>query len=45
MEPPSELAETLAQQRRVAEARGIAGLGRHVFLCCDQADPECSTKE
>lgn len=45
MEPPSQLAEMLARQRRMAESRRIADIRRHVFLCCDQANPKCSTKE
>lgn len=35
----------LRRQRVVAEARGVPQLRRHIFLCCDQSNPKCSTKE
>ncbi len=28
-----------------AEAVGIAGARRHIFLCCDQAKPKCCDRE
>ncbi|HLT46271.1 MAG TPA: hypothetical protein VK002_03510 [Rubricoccaceae bacterium] len=31
--------------RAVAEKLGVPGLRRHVFLCCDQTKPKCSTRE
>jgi len=34
--------ETLA---RIAAAMGVGGLKRHIFLCCDQTKPKCSTRE
>lgn len=45
MKESSEPAETLIRQRRVAETRGIPRMRRHIFLCCDQANPKCSGKE
>jgi (2Fe-2S) ferredoxin len=35
----------LIKQRAVAEARGVPWLKRHIFLCCDQSNPKCSSKE
>jgi len=29
----------------IAAGLGIGGLRRHIFLCCDQTKPKCSTKE
>jgi (2Fe-2S) ferredoxin len=40
-----ELGRTLAAQRHVAEGLGIAGIRRHIFLCCDQTKPNCSERE
>lgn len=37
--------EILAAQRRVAEQTGVPVIRRHIFLCCDQSVPKCSTKE
>ncbi len=31
-------------QQRVAAQLGIASLRRHIFLCCDQTVPKCSSK-
>ena len=45
MPEPDQLAETLKKQRRVAEAVGVPAIRRHIFLCCDQTKPNCSTKE
>ena len=45
MAKSTELAETLSRQRRVAETRGIPSIRRHIFLCCDQTNPQCSCKE
>ena len=30
--------------RRLARNLGIAGLQRHIFLCCDQTEPKCAEK-
>ena len=39
------LEEMLARQRQVAEKLGLPAARRHIFLCCDQTEPKCSTKE
>lgn len=31
--------------RRAAEAVGVTGARRHIFLCCDQAKPKCCDRE
>jgi (2Fe-2S) ferredoxin len=31
--------------RRAAEAVGVTGARRHIFLCCDQAKPKCCERE
>ncbi|MGD0897848.1 MAG: ferredoxin [Thermoguttaceae bacterium] len=38
-------AELLLRQRRTAQQRGLPGIRRHIFLCCDQTRPNCSTRE
>jgi (2Fe-2S) ferredoxin len=30
---------------QIADALHIPTIGRHIFLCADQADPKCCTKE
>jgi (2Fe-2S) ferredoxin len=35
----------LSKQQAVASSRGIPNLKRHIFLCCDQTKPKCSSKE
>jgi (2Fe-2S) ferredoxin len=42
-EPPSP--DLLAGQRRNAEIKGVSVIKRHIFLCCDQTKPKCSSKE
>ena len=37
--------EIVAVQRTVLQRREISRLRRHIFLCCDQTKPKCSTKE
>lgn len=31
--------------KRIGEALGVHQIKRHIFLCCDQTQPRCSTKE
>lgn len=38
-------AETLARQRAAAQAAGVNVARRHIFLCCDQTKPNCSSRE
>ena len=33
------------EQQRKAEALGIPVTKRHIFLCCDQTEPNCSTRD
>jgi (2Fe-2S) ferredoxin len=35
----------LESLRKKADAFGASRAKRHIFLCCDQTDPQCSTKE
>jgi (2Fe-2S) ferredoxin len=44
---PTELPpdETLSRQRQATEKLGLPAARRHIFLCCDQTEPNCSTKE
>lgn len=30
---------------KAANALGISHIARHIFLCCDQSKPKCSTRE
>ena len=39
------LVDLLEQQRRVAGKVGVPNIRRHIFLCCDQSKPNCSTRE
>ena len=34
-----------AALQAVADKRAIASIRRHIFLCCDQTNPKCCTKE
>lgn len=36
---------TLTDLHRVAESLGLTVARRHIFLCCDQTKPKCSTRE
>lgn len=31
--------------RRLADQLGVPCIRRHIFLCCDQTEPHCCTKE
>ena len=33
------------KQRQQAEKAGVRATRRHIFLCCDQTKPNCSTRE
>lgn len=37
--------DVLAAQRQVALRTGVPFVRRHIFLCCDQTTPKCSSKE
>jgi (2Fe-2S) ferredoxin len=45
MDETQSLDEILAKQRHVADAVGVPVIRRHIFLCCDQTKPNCSSKE
>lgn len=45
MDESANLAGALAGQRRVAEQLGVPAIRRHIFLCCDQTKPKCSSRE
>ncbi len=45
MDKPANLADTLRNQRKVAEQLGVSTVRRHIFLCCDQTKPKCSSRE
>ena len=42
MQPPEKDAEALQRQ---LDALGIGATRKHIFLCCDQSKPKCSTRE
>jgi (2Fe-2S) ferredoxin len=35
----------LASLKKKVDAFGASSAKRHIFLCCDQTDPQCSTRE
>jgi (2Fe-2S) ferredoxin len=35
----------LERLTRIAGALGIGGIRRHIFLCCDQTNPKCASRE
>ena len=35
----------LDRARQAAEALGLSGTSRHIFLCCDQTTPKCCSRE
>ena len=39
------LVDLLEHQKRIAEKLGVPRIQRHIFLCCDQTKPNCSTRE
>jgi (2Fe-2S) ferredoxin len=45
MDYPENLESTLATQREIAERLGVPVIRRHIFLCCDQTKPNCSSRE
>jgi (2Fe-2S) ferredoxin len=38
-------AKIAERQREAAAKHGVGGLRRHIFICCDQRNPECCTRE
>jgi (2Fe-2S) ferredoxin len=45
MNESTSLEDILARQRRRAETTGVPLMRRHIFLCCDQTKPNCSSRE
>jgi (2Fe-2S) ferredoxin len=45
MDQPQETPDGLEQARQSAEKMGVPLVRRHIFLCCDQTKPNCSSKE
>jgi (2Fe-2S) ferredoxin len=37
--------DSMPELQREANALGIGKFGRHIFLCADQTEPKCSSKE
>jgi (2Fe-2S) ferredoxin len=37
--------DDLQRLEQIAEALGLERIRRHIFLCADQTDPKCSTRE
>ncbi|HKJ82834.1 MAG TPA: (2Fe-2S) ferredoxin domain-containing protein [Mariprofundaceae bacterium] len=33
------------QLRQIAQRIGVDAIDRHIFLCCDQSKPKCSSRE
>jgi (2Fe-2S) ferredoxin len=42
---PAAAAQLTAQLAAQISALGLHGTRRHIFLCCDQGKPKCSTRE
>ena len=42
---PNPVQTPLAQQRDRLATGAIPAIRRHIFLCCDQTKPNCSTRE
>jgi (2Fe-2S) ferredoxin len=45
MDERAKLADVLERQRHAAQQLGVPAIRRHIFLCCDQTKPKCSTRE
>jgi len=45
MAPDKPAKSPTARQRAVAKKVGVHAARRHIFLCCDQTKPNCSTRE
>jgi (2Fe-2S) ferredoxin len=45
MSDPDSDPSLRAQQCRTAASLGVGAIRRHIFLCCDQTKPKCSTRE
>ena len=45
MNTNSSTSSLLSAQQKKAERKGVPVIRRHIFLCCDQTTPKCSSKE
>lgn len=45
MDDTDDIAPVLDRQRAKAQALKLPQATRHIFLCCDQSKPNCSTRE
>jgi (2Fe-2S) ferredoxin len=45
MNTDSDFSSLITTQQKVAERKGVLAIRRHIFLCCDQTTPKCSSKE
>ena len=45
MNTESHTSDLLSAQQKKAESKGVPVIRRHIFLCCDQTTPKCSSKE
>jgi (2Fe-2S) ferredoxin len=45
MDIDTKKSSSLSAQQKKAEKKGVPVIRRHIFLCCDQTTPKCSTKE
>jgi (2Fe-2S) ferredoxin len=45
MNTDSNISSLITSQQKVAERKGVSAIRRHIFLCCDQTTPKCSSKE
>ena len=45
MSEPSPEVSPREALKRIAEALRLDSIRRHIFLCCDQTKPKCSSKE
>ena len=45
MDSERPLNEVLSEQRRIAERLHVGQIRRHIFLCCDQTNPNCCGKQ
>jgi (2Fe-2S) ferredoxin len=45
MNHPQNATDDREPARRAAQAVGVPRARRHIFLCCDQSNPKCSSRE
>jgi (2Fe-2S) ferredoxin len=45
MNSPDDMRDAHETQRQILDRIGLASAQKHIFLCCDQTTPKCSSKE